>query len=76
LDNTFNIVRLENTTLLELYEIAREIFGNVTFPEGSFFMFGTASIIPGKIWNVDLRQGLDGVGSTLLWDLARSAQDL
>jgi hypothetical protein len=38
-------------------------------------MFGTASIIPGKIWNVDLRQGLDGVGSTLLWDLARH-QDL
>jgi hypothetical protein len=38
-----SIVRIENSSLLELYETATEIFGNVSFPEGSVFLFGSAS---------------------------------
>jgi lysophospholipase L1-like esterase len=38
-----NICRVENATLLELFEIAREILGNVTLHEGSIFMFGSVS---------------------------------
>ncbi len=38
-----NIVRIENAALHELYETAVEIFGNTTLPEGSIFMFGSAS---------------------------------
>jgi lysophospholipase L1-like esterase len=37
------IVRVENCSLLELYEMALEIFSNVIFPEGSVLMFGSAS---------------------------------
>jgi hypothetical protein len=40
-----NIVRIENASLLELFEIAVEIFGNTVFPEGSIFLFGTASYL-------------------------------
>jgi hypothetical protein len=38
-----NICRVENASLLELIEIARETLGNVTLHEGSIFMFGSAS---------------------------------
>jgi hypothetical protein len=38
-----NIVRLENATLLELFEIATEIFNCAVFPEGSIFLIGTGS---------------------------------
>ncbi len=38
-----HIVRLENASLLELFELATEIFGDVTFQEGSNFMFGSGS---------------------------------
>jgi hypothetical protein len=38
-----SIVRIENCFLLELYEMASEIFSTVTFPEGSVFLFGSAS---------------------------------
>jgi hypothetical protein len=38
-----NICRVENASLLELFEIARETLGNVTLHEGSIFMFGSAS---------------------------------
>jgi hypothetical protein len=38
-----NIVRLENSSLFELFDIAREIFGQVQLPEGSVFLFGSAS---------------------------------
>ncbi len=40
-----NIVRVENASLLELFEIAVEIFGNTVFPEGSIFLYGTASYL-------------------------------
>jgi hypothetical protein len=38
-------VRVENATLLDLFEIAKEIFSNVSLPEGSIFMFGSASYL-------------------------------
>jgi hypothetical protein len=38
-----NVVRIENASLLELFETAKEILGNVTLPEGSVFMFGSVS---------------------------------
>jgi hypothetical protein len=40
-----HIVRMENATLLELFEIAKEIFGDITFSEGSILMFGTVSYL-------------------------------
>jgi hypothetical protein len=38
-----SVVRIENSSLLELYEMASEMFGSMTFPEGSVFLFGSAS---------------------------------
>ncbi len=38
-----NILRVENASLVELYEIACEVIGDVTLPEGSVLMFGTVS---------------------------------
>jgi hypothetical protein len=38
-----NIVRIENLSLLELCDMASEIFGSTTFPEESVFMFGSVS---------------------------------
>jgi hypothetical protein len=43
--NCINIVRLENATLSELLEIAKEIFGSSTIADGSIFMFGSASFL-------------------------------
>jgi hypothetical protein len=40
-----NVVRLENASLLELLDLSKEIFLNVTLPEGSIFMFGSASYL-------------------------------
>jgi hypothetical protein len=40
-----NIVRLEDATLLELLDIAKEIFGNTSIADGSIFMFGSASFL-------------------------------
>jgi hypothetical protein len=44
-EKCINIVRLENASLLELFELAKELFCNVTLPEGSIFMFGSASYL-------------------------------
>jgi hypothetical protein len=38
-----NVVRVENASLLELVNVAREILGNAPLPEGSILMFGSAS---------------------------------
>jgi hypothetical protein len=43
--NCINIVRLENATLSELLEIAKEILGNTIIADGSIFMFGSASFL-------------------------------
>jgi hypothetical protein len=40
-----NIVRMENASLLELYEIAKEMFVTVPLPEGSILMIGSASYL-------------------------------
>jgi hypothetical protein len=40
-----NVVRVENASLLELYDTAKEILGNATLPEGSIFMFGSVSYL-------------------------------
>jgi hypothetical protein len=40
-----NIVRVENASLHELFDLAFEIFGNITLPEGSIFMYGSASFL-------------------------------
>ncbi len=44
-ETCIHVVRLENATLHELGNLANEIFENVTFPEGSILMFGTASYL-------------------------------
>jgi hypothetical protein len=38
-----NIVRLENPSLPELFEIVREVFSHVLLPVGSIFLFGSSS---------------------------------
>ncbi len=38
-----NVVRIENATLIELFDTAKEIFGNAPLTEGSIFMFGSVS---------------------------------
>jgi hypothetical protein len=38
-----NIVRLENASLLELVEFAKEVLGTVKIPDGSVLLFGSAS---------------------------------
>jgi hypothetical protein len=43
--NCVSVVRVENSTLIELLDIAREIFGNIKVPEGSVFLFGSASYL-------------------------------
>jgi hypothetical protein len=43
--NCVSVIRVENSTLIELLEIAREIFGNTKVPEGSVFLFGSASYL-------------------------------
>jgi hypothetical protein len=40
-----NIVRIKNAMLLKLYETAHEIFGNTVFPEGSIFLYSSASYL-------------------------------
>jgi hypothetical protein len=40
-----NVVRVENATLLELVDVAKEILGNAPLPEGSILMFGSASYL-------------------------------
>jgi hypothetical protein len=42
-EKCINIVRIENATLLELYEMASEIFNCKIFPEGSIFLVGSGS---------------------------------
>jgi hypothetical protein len=41
--NCIQIVRLENASLTELFELATEMFGNVTLAEGSILLFGSVS---------------------------------
>ncbi len=43
--NCVSVVRVENSSLVELLDFAREIFGNVKIPEGSVFLFGSASYL-------------------------------
>jgi hypothetical protein len=38
-----SVVRIENSSQLELYEMAFEMFGSMNFPEGSVFLFGSVS---------------------------------
>jgi hypothetical protein len=40
-----NIVRMENASLMELFEIAREMFASVSLPEGSVLLIGSASYL-------------------------------
>jgi hypothetical protein len=40
-----NIVRIENPTLVELADIAREILCNIKLPDGSVIMIGSASYL-------------------------------
>jgi hypothetical protein len=44
-DKCINVMRMENATLLDLFEISKELFSNVSLPEGSIFMFGSASYL-------------------------------
>jgi hypothetical protein len=43
--NCINVIRVENSSLNELLEIAQELFGNIKIPEGSVFLFGSASYL-------------------------------
>jgi hypothetical protein len=38
-----NIVRLEDASLSDLMNIAKEMFERTTLPDGSVFLFGSAS---------------------------------
>jgi Zn finger protein HypA/HybF involved in hydrogenase expression len=38
-----NVVRIENASLIELFEISKEIFGNSKFPDGTILCFGSVS---------------------------------
>ncbi len=38
-----NVVRIENATLAELFDTAKEILGNAPLAEGSIFMYGSVS---------------------------------
>jgi hypothetical protein len=39
------IVKMEDASLSELFELSKELFANVKFPEGSAFMYGSASYL-------------------------------
>ncbi len=43
--NCLNIVRLEDASLADLINIAKEMFERTTLPEGSVFLFGSASYL-------------------------------
>jgi hypothetical protein len=43
-----NIVRIENASLEELFEISKEIFGNLKLPDGTVMCFGSTSHL-GKV---------------------------
>jgi hypothetical protein len=43
--NCIQIVRLENASLMELFELASEMFGKVALAEGSIFLFGSVSYL-------------------------------
>jgi hypothetical protein len=36
---------MEDASLSDLYKLAKEIFGNIRFPKGSVFLFGSASFL-------------------------------
>jgi hypothetical protein len=36
------VVRMKDATLSDLYELSKELFGNVKFPEGSVFLYGSS----------------------------------
>jgi hypothetical protein len=40
-----NIVRLEDASLTDLLNLAKELFDRTTLPDGSVFLFGTASYL-------------------------------
>jgi hypothetical protein len=44
-DSCLNIVRMEDASVSDLFKLAKEIFGNIRFPEGSVFQFGSASFL-------------------------------
>jgi hypothetical protein len=39
------VVRMEDATLSDLHELSRELFGNVNFPDGSGFQYGSSSYL-------------------------------
>jgi hypothetical protein len=43
LQDCVNVVRIENATLVELFDTAKEILGNAPLAEGSIFMYGSVS---------------------------------
>jgi hypothetical protein len=71
-EKCINIVRLENATLIELFEIAMEIFENVSFPDGSIFMFGISSYLAGAGTSVYARDWTEVVA----WNLSLSFDSL
>jgi hypothetical protein len=44
-NDCLSIVRMEDATLPELINLSVELFGDVKFPEGSVFLYGTASYL-------------------------------
>jgi hypothetical protein len=43
--NCVSVARVENSSLVELLEIAKEILSNIKLPEGSVLLFGSASYL-------------------------------
>jgi hypothetical protein len=68
-EKCINVVRLENASLLDLLEFAKELFSNCTRGQ---HLYVRLSLLFGEIQNFALCQGLDGGGRTGLRQLARS----
>jgi hypothetical protein len=63
-----HILRMENASLLELFDLAKEMLGDVTFQEGSIFMFGSGSHLGRSGSAIYARDWADVVaGSSAVW---------
>jgi hypothetical protein len=59
--NCLNIVRLEDASLADLINVAKEMFERTTLSEGSVFLFGSASYLSPAL----ARELMHGNGQTL-----------
>jgi hypothetical protein len=63
-ENCIHIVRVENASLRELAEMAKEIFCDAIFPEGSILLFGSVSHLARSGTSVYAREWTELVAAT------------